>query len=243
MLSLKSKLTVLCAVLVAVPLALPAPAAADVPSEGALYTNGPSGRYLLDGTWYRRSDRRDRGLEAGFQRTRALAGWRAVTVPDAANAGDTSARSYLGGVHWYRKDFEAPAGSATNWVLRFESVNFRATVWLNGRRLGPPHGRVPAVRARGQGRAQGDEPARRARRQPPHRGGHSPARRARRGQVRGRLVELRGHPARGLPAAGRHVRLRERVRAAAPGLPDVRRTHLRARRRREHGAPCRPAPR
>jgi beta-glucuronidase len=135
-LSVKSKLTVLCAVLVAASLALPAPAPAEVPSQGATYTNGPSGRYLLDGTWYRRSDLRDRGLDAGFQRTRALAGWRTVTVPDAANAGDMSARSYLGGVHWYRKDFEAPAGPVTNWVLRFESVNFRATVWLNGRRLG-----------------------------------------------------------------------------------------------------------
>jgi beta-glucuronidase len=135
-LSLRSKLIVLCAALTAMPWALPAPAGADAPSAGAVYSNGPSGRYQLDGTWYRRSDPRDRGLKSGFQRTRALSGWRSVTIPDAANAGDMSSRSYLGGVHWYRKDFELPAAAATHWVLRFESVNYRATVWLNGRRLG-----------------------------------------------------------------------------------------------------------
>ena len=122
--------------LLAVPLLLPATAPAEVPSAGSVYTNGPSGRYLLDGTWYRRSDPRDRGIKAGYPRVRAVAGWQAITVPDAANAADTSPRSYLGGVHWYRKDFEAPTAAATNWVLRFESVNYRATVWLNGRRLG-----------------------------------------------------------------------------------------------------------
>ena len=110
--------------------------AADTPTAGALYANGPSGRYLVDGTWYRRADRRDRGIRAGYPRTRSVAGWRQVTVPDAANAGDDTSRSYLGGIYWYRKDFRAPAGTATNWVLRFESVNYRATVWLNGRRLG-----------------------------------------------------------------------------------------------------------
>jgi len=134
--STRSKLVLLCAALVAAPLALPGPAAGEVPSADALYSNGPSGRYVLDGTWYRRTDPRDRGIQSGFQRARALAGWQAVTIPDAANAGDVSERSYLGGVHWYRKDFEAPAGAVTNWMLRFESVNYRATVWLNGRRLG-----------------------------------------------------------------------------------------------------------
>ena len=54
------------------------------------------------------------------------------------------------------------------------------------------------------------QPPGRARRQPPHRGRDPAARRAQRRQVRGRLVELRRHPARGLPAPGRHLRLRER---------------------------------
>jgi beta-galactosidase/beta-glucuronidase len=37
----------------------------------------------------------------------------------------------------YRKDFELPrAESKHAWIMRFESVNYRANVWLNGRRLG-----------------------------------------------------------------------------------------------------------
>jgi beta-galactosidase/beta-glucuronidase len=135
-LHLKKTVLALCAAMMAVPLVLPASAPAAVPSAGALYTNGPSGRFLLDGSWLRRADPRDRGIRNGFPRSRSTGGWKQITVPDAANAADMSARSYLGGVYWYRKDFESPGGAATNWVLRFESVNFRATVWLNGRRLG-----------------------------------------------------------------------------------------------------------
>jgi len=127
---------VIWAALVAALLVTAAPASADTPSAGAVYANGPSGRYLLDGAWYRRSDPRDRGIRKGLQRSRSLAGWKSTTVPDAANAGDISAKSYKGGVWWYRKDFQPPSAAATNWVLRFESVNYRATVWLNGRRLG-----------------------------------------------------------------------------------------------------------
>jgi beta-glucuronidase len=119
------------------PAAQAPPVSADVPTRGALYQDGPSGRYLVGGTWYRRADPRDRGRKLGWQRSGGLAGWDQVTVPNAANAGDFSPRSYLGGVWWYRKDFEAPAApSGTTWLLRFESVNYRAWVWLNGRRIG-----------------------------------------------------------------------------------------------------------
>lgn len=113
------------------------PAFADVPSEGSLYEDGPSGRYLVAGTWYGRADEHDRGQRLGWQRRESPVGWEATTVPNAANAGDYSTRSYLGGVWWYRKDFELPrSGAQTSWMLRFESVNYRATVWLNGHRIG-----------------------------------------------------------------------------------------------------------
>jgi beta-glucuronidase len=50
-------------------------------------------------------------------------------------------KSYLGSVWWYRRDFEAPSAAAgTTWILRFESVNYRATVWLNGHRIGSHEG-------------------------------------------------------------------------------------------------------
>jgi beta-glucuronidase len=110
---------------------------ADTPAAGSLYQDGPSGRYLVAGTWYRRADPHDRGQELGWQRRESPVGWEPTAVPNAANAGDYSPQSYLGGVWWYRKDFELPPASATtSWILRFESVNYRATVWLNGRRIG-----------------------------------------------------------------------------------------------------------
>ena len=109
----------------------------DTPKGEPLYQDGPSDRYLVAGTWYRRADPRDRGRRLGWHRRTSPQGWKATSVPNAANAGDWSPRSYLGGVWWYRKDFELPRAAATaSWVLRFESVNYRATVWLNGRRIG-----------------------------------------------------------------------------------------------------------
>jgi beta-galactosidase/beta-glucuronidase len=117
---------------------VPRPAiAADVPPTGAVYRDGPSGRYLLAGDWHVRADPTDQGRKARWQRARSLAGWAPTTVPNAANAGDFSEQSYLGSVYWYRKDFRLPrAPGGSRWIFRFESVNYRATVWLNGRQLG-----------------------------------------------------------------------------------------------------------
>ena len=66
----------------------------------------------------------------------------------------------MGSVHWYRKDFRLPrASEASKWVLRFESVNYRARVWLNGKPLGNHVGaylpfelRAKSVRRRGTNR-------------------------------------------------------------------------------------------
>ncbi len=116
-------------------LAAPAPAADGI-TQGALYRSGPDGRYLLGGQWLFRADR-GRGLRAGFQRARSRAGWTAVTVPNAWNAGDESDDSMRGAVVWYRKDFRVPDRRAElSWIVRFESVNYRTQVWLNGRRIG-----------------------------------------------------------------------------------------------------------
>jgi beta-glucuronidase len=111
--------------------------AVDVPTPGALYRDGPSGRYLLGGSWQLRADPADQGQKAHWERSRSATGWLPTTVPNAANAGDYSEQSYLGGVDWYRKEFRAPeAPRGSRWILRFESVNYRATVWLNGRLIG-----------------------------------------------------------------------------------------------------------
>lgn len=96
-------------------------AQADVPTRGALYHDGPSGRYLLGGTWQLRTGN---------------GAWQDITVPYAWNKGD-DLRSYLGGIAYYRKQFTLPrAPSNRSWVVRFESVNFRSSVSINGHRLG-----------------------------------------------------------------------------------------------------------
>ncbi|MDQ2759240.1 MAG: hypothetical protein M3Y17_02100 [Actinomycetota bacterium] len=118
---------------------------AQPPTKGALYRDGQTGRYLLGGTWLYRADLGDAGLARGWWRDVAsTGGWSAATVPNAYNAGNFSSASDRGHVGWYRKDFTLPTGafaqyvppSARHWIVRFESVNYRATVWLNGRLIG-----------------------------------------------------------------------------------------------------------
>jgi beta-glucuronidase len=121
------------------------PYLASPPTRGALYTDGQSGRYLLGGAWLYRADLGDVGVTEGWWRNVAATdGWTPVTVPNAYNAGDFSNASMAGSVGWYRRDFTLPAGAfaryvpaaARRWIIRFESVNYRATVWLNGRQIG-----------------------------------------------------------------------------------------------------------
>ena len=127
----------LFALLATVVAASPAAAAITAPQARTVGRDGPSGRYLLDGDWYERVDPPGGGQRAGLPSSESTAGWRPVAVPFAANAGDFSVSSYVGSIHWYRRDFERPRGPrGTGWLLRFESVNHRAEVWLNGRRLG-----------------------------------------------------------------------------------------------------------
>ena len=118
---------------------------ADTPTRGALYRDGPTDRYLLGGVWLGRTDRTDTGLAAGYYTdVAATDGWAPITVPSAYNAGDLSHQGMAGYVGWYRKDFVLPATAfpaATpardqHWIVRFESINYRAQVWLNGRMIG-----------------------------------------------------------------------------------------------------------
>src|SRR5215210_7955376 len=87
---------------VAALVATTAPAAAQsavsTPSARTLYRNGPSGRFLMDGTWLFRLDNEDRGLAARYMRETGSAGWTPTTVPNAWNATDQSPASFQGGV-------------------------------------------------------------------------------------------------------------------------------------------------
>jgi beta-glucuronidase len=126
-----------------------AAAAAAPPTSGALYQDGPTDRWLLGGEWLYRADPTDVGVADGFWRNGAATdGWSPVTVPNSFNAGDLSDASMNGSVGWYRRDFTVPASAFSSyvparfrsWIVRFESVNYHATVWLNGRRIGSHDG-------------------------------------------------------------------------------------------------------
>jgi beta-glucuronidase len=114
------------------------------PSKAVLYQDGQADRYLLGGTWLYRADPADAGLAQRWQQASSTEGWTPVAVPNSYNAGDMSTQSYDGYVGWYRRDFTLPRNafpryvpmSTRHWIVRFESVVYSATVWLNGRRIG-----------------------------------------------------------------------------------------------------------
>ena len=199
--------------------------AADKPNEQALYQDGPDGRYLLDGDWLFRGDNPDQGIKQRFMRQTSTSGWTKVKVPHVWNLGDASNESMSGGIGWYRKDFELPsADSALAWAFRFESVNYRARVWLNGKPIGENTGAyVPLELSPSGFKRRGDEPARGAGglRAAHHR---LPARRPEhRRRPDRRLVELRRHPARGLSAQARHGRLPAGRRPPGAAVRQLRR--------------------
>jgi beta-glucuronidase len=102
-----------------------------------LYKGGASGRFLMGGQWYFRMDPSGNGASQGFQSSASTVGWKPVAVPNAWNAKDYSDASFAGGVGWYKKSFHLPSSSkSTSWVVRFESVNYRTQVYLNGKLVG-----------------------------------------------------------------------------------------------------------
>jgi beta-glucuronidase len=129
--------TLTFALLAALACAAPAPAvAATGITRGTIYKDGPDNRYLLGGDWLFRLDN-GQGAQQRFQRQTTSDGWTKTRVPNAWNAGDNSIASMTGTVGWYRRDFRLPdRRSRMDWLVRFESVNYRAQVWLNGRPIG-----------------------------------------------------------------------------------------------------------
>jgi beta-glucuronidase len=114
---------------------------ATKPEARTLYRDGPSGRYLLGGAWLFRLDAAGVGIAQGFQKQATDVGWTKVTVPNAWNATDESDASFAGTVGWYRRDFKLPsAAKRLSWIVRFESVNYRSRVWLNGKPIGTNRG-------------------------------------------------------------------------------------------------------
>jgi beta-galactosidase/beta-glucuronidase len=135
--------TLLALAVLAAPLACATPPASaqDTPTREVLYEDGPTNRYLMGGQWLFRLDPGNAGLGQNFQRQVDTAGWNPVEVPNAWNAGDESPESMRGTIGWYRKDFKLPSRSSRfDWTLRFESVNYRSRVWVNGKPVGSSRG-------------------------------------------------------------------------------------------------------
>ena len=112
-------------------------AAAELPTPGALYRDGPRAAscWAVPGTCGPIRPTRD-GRPAGSARAPSAAGCesRCPTPPTPVTS---PSRATWGSVYWYRKDFNVPSvPHGSRWILRFESVNYRATVWINGKPIG-----------------------------------------------------------------------------------------------------------
>ncbi|MHB8532619.1 MAG: glycoside hydrolase family 2 TIM barrel-domain containing protein [Solirubrobacteraceae bacterium] len=120
-------------------LAATSAAAAEAPSSQSLIFEGPGGRVPLT-QWVMRRDPGNEGLRRGW--TRGGFGGSTVHVPNVVNArpysGPAGARNYEGSVAWYRTTVQA--SQAGRYAITFQSANYRADVYLDGRRLGAHRG-------------------------------------------------------------------------------------------------------
>ena len=92
----------------------------------------------LSGFWDLRFDAEDRGEAAGW--CDGFPGGRPVAVPASWNDQFAEGRDFLGPA-WYRASFTLPdAWRERPAFLRFDSVNYIAKVWLNGKLLGSHEG-------------------------------------------------------------------------------------------------------
>ncbi len=111
-------------------LAMAAPAA-----RSDLGAGPPQPRQLATG-WEVKYDPDDVGVGENWKTGRWNERWRPVTVPHVFNAEPVDDQ-FLGTTAWYRLKLRTPAAPAGfDWGLRFEGIRRRATVWLNGRRVG-----------------------------------------------------------------------------------------------------------
>jgi hypothetical protein len=126
---------------VAVSSASPDPATSSVvmsPHGGAptVYA-GPGEREQISGLWRFKKDPDGTGLDKGYQ-TGDFGGGGLVSVPYVPDAtrisGDKGLRAFRGSVGWYRTHIVVPTDGT--YAIRFESVNHRAQVYLDGELVG-----------------------------------------------------------------------------------------------------------
>jgi len=114
-------------------------ASAEAPSSQSLIFEGPGGRIPLT-RWSLRKDPANRGLALGW--ARGGFGGSSVSVPNVVSptpyTGAAGAQNYEGSVAWYRASFQAQHSGV--YALGFQSANFQANVWVDGRALGSHRG-------------------------------------------------------------------------------------------------------
>ncbi|MBN1342073.1 MAG: hypothetical protein JXQ73_05300 [Phycisphaerae bacterium] len=94
----------------------------------------------LAGPWSFLPDRKDEGLTAGyFAEGLDASSWRQVTVPIAFDQCGPDMDRYIG-VGWFRRAVDVPEAMRGRRVtLRFQGINYNATVWVNGKQVGENH--------------------------------------------------------------------------------------------------------
>jgi hypothetical protein len=133
---LSALLVVLVAVLVAVSSAAPdaSPGSVVLAPHGdpPLIYAGPGDRVQLDGLWRFKRDRDDVGLKQGYPAGRFTGDLVHVPfVPDATRiSGRRGVSNFRGTVGWFRTKIEVPTDGL--YAIRFESVNHRAQVFIDG---------------------------------------------------------------------------------------------------------------
>ncbi len=100
----------------------------------AIYA-GPGERAQLDGLWRVRRDRDDTGLDKGFQAGNFGGELiRTPFVPDATKiSGRRGIAFFRGTIAWYRTKVDVPVDGS--YAIRFESVNHKAQVFVDGKRV------------------------------------------------------------------------------------------------------------
>jgi hypothetical protein len=109
-----------------------------IPSSSPI-SEGPGGRVALT-RWTRRLDPADRGMARGWQR--GSFGGGGVQVPNVVDPyawrGKAAEANFEGSVAWYETTFDA--ATAGPYALTFQSANFYASVWVDGRQVGSHKG-------------------------------------------------------------------------------------------------------
>jgi len=97
---------------------------------------GPGDRAQLDGLWRFRGDPKAKGLDRNYQAGKF--GGELVRLPYVPDATKISGRRgipyYRGKVVWYRTKLDVPTDGS--YAIRFESVNHKADVFIDGKRVG-----------------------------------------------------------------------------------------------------------